>query len=79
MLERESKRQHDKTNAEEGREYRKEGLLVFNTAWTGLNFSEDRPSVGVDVNTHGSTFREDDTLFALNAAGACRAFVTEQS
>ena len=64
-MERERKRQHDESNVEEGRDSRKEGRLLFNAACTGLYFSEDKTSVGVDVNTHGSTFREDEPFLLL--------------
>ena len=38
---------------------------------------DDRTAVGVDVDTQGSSLREDKTYFPLNARVECRAFVSE--
>src|SRR6056300_256162 len=38
----------------------------------------DRASVGVDVDAQGSSLREDESHFPLNARVECRAFVLER-
>ena len=38
----------------------------------------DRAAVGVDVDAQGSSLREDESHFALNARVECRAFVSER-
>ena len=38
----------------------------------------DRAAVGVDVDAQGSSLREDESHFPLNARVECRAFVSER-
>ena len=38
----------------------------------------DRAAVGVDVDAQGSSLREDESNFPLNARVECRAFVSER-
>ena len=38
----------------------------------------DRTAVGVDVDAQGSSLREDESHFPLNARVECRAFVSER-
>ena len=38
----------------------------------------DRAAVGVDVDAQGSSLREDETHFPLNARVECRAFESER-
>ena len=38
----------------------------------------DRAAVGVDVDAQGSSLREDESHFPLNARVECRAFVFER-
>ena len=39
----------------------------------------DRAAVGVDVHAQGSSLREDESHFRLNAGVECRTFVSENT